>query len=143
MGYALAMDGHAVSAFLDREFPQIHEGGRCFFVDSLEPGVAVMRLKAEPRHLRPGGTVSGPTLFTLADLAAYVVILGHLGPVGLAVTTSATINFLSKPEPGDLLATCRILKLGKRLVVVECALRADGHETIVAHVTMTYSIPTR
>lgn len=141
--YRLLMDRDAVSAFLDREFPQIHAGGRAFTVDSLQPGVAVMRLQAGDRHLRPGGTVSGPTLFTLADLAAYVVILGHIGPVALAVTTSATINFLSKPDPGDLLATCRILKLGKRLVVVECSIRADGHDPVVAHVTMTYSVPTR
>lgn len=141
MTLTLAMDAGAVSEFLDREFPQIHEGGRAFSVDSLEPGVAVMRLAAGERHLRPGGTVSGPTLFTLADLAAYVVILGHIGPVALAVTTSATINFLTKPEPGDLLATCRILKLGRRLVVVECSIRSEGREAIVAHVTMTYSIP--
>lgn len=143
MTLTLAMDAEAVSAFLDREFPQIHEGGRAFSVDSLEPGVAVMRLAAGERHLRPGGTVSGPTLFTLADLAAYVVILGHIGPVALAVTTSATINFLTKPEPGDLLCTCRILKLGRRLVVVECAIRSEGREAIVAHVTMTYSIPSK
>lgn len=143
MTLTLAMDAAAVSAFLDREFPQIHEGGRAFSVDSLEPGVAVMRLTAGDRHLRPGGTVSGPTLFTLADLAAYVVILGHIGPVALAVTTSATINFLTKPEPGDLLCTCRILKLGRRLVVVECAIRSEGREAIVAHVTMTYSIPAK
>ncbi|TPQ51237.1 thioesterase, partial [Prosthecomicrobium hirschii] len=79
-----------VSDFLDREFPQIHIGGRAFSIDELAPGVAVMRLSAQDRHLRPGGTVSGPSLFALADLAAYVAVLGHLGPVGLAVTTSAT-----------------------------------------------------
>ncbi|MEJ1161373.1 PaaI family thioesterase [Prosthecomicrobium sp. N25] len=139
----MKMSADEVSAFLDREFPQIHEGGRCFSVESLAPGEAVMRLKAAERHLRPGGTVSGPTLFTLADLAAYVVILGHIGPVALAVTTGATINFLAKPEPGDLLCTCRILKLGRRLIVVECAIRAEGHPQIVAHATATYSVPTK
>jgi uncharacterized protein (TIGR00369 family) len=143
MTYRPVLSVAEIAEFLDREFPQIHEGGRCYSVESLEPGAAVMRLKADDRHLRPGGTVSGPTLFTLADLAAYVVILGHIGPVGLAVTTGATINFLSKPEPGDLLCTCRLLKLGKRLVVVECAIRAEGHEQIVAHATATYSIPNK
>jgi len=139
----LMMTKDEVSDFLDREFPQIHIGGRAFSIDELAPGVAVMRLSAQDRHLRPGGTVSGPSLFALADLAAYVAVLGHLGPVGLAVTTSATINFLSKPDPGDLLCTCRILKAGKRLFVVECATRAEGSDAIVAHVTMTYSIPAR
>ena len=143
MKHSLVMSRDEVAAFLDREFPQIHEGGRVLSIDSLEPGVAVLRFRAENRHLRPGGTVSGPSLFTLADLAAYVVILGHIGPVALAVTTSATINFLSKPDPGDLIATCRILKLGRRLVVVECAIRSEGHDAIVAHVTMTYSVPSK
>ncbi len=141
--FDLRMTAAEVSAFLDREFPQIHAGGRAFTIDSLVPGEAVMRLVADERHLRPGGTVSGPTLFALADLAAYVVILGHVGPVGLAVTTGATINFLSKPGPGDLLGTCRILKLGKRLVVVECGIRAEGRPALVAHATATYSLPTR
>lgn len=143
MKHSLVMSRDEVAAFLDREFPQIHEGGRVLSIDSLEPGVAVLRFRAETRHLRPGGTVSGPSLFTLADLAAYVVILGHIGPVALAVTTSATINFLSKPDPGDLIATCRILKLGRRLVVVECAIRSEGHDAVVAHVTMTYSVPSK
>lgn len=143
MPHRLVMSVAEVEAFLDREFPQIHDGGRAYFVDSLAPGEATMRLRAGERHLRPGGTVSGPTLFSLADLAAYVVILGHIGPVALAVTTGATINFLSKPEPGDLLATCRILKLGKRLIVVECGIRSEGRDALVAHATATYSVPTR
>ncbi|WP_407051427.1 PaaI family thioesterase [Methyloraptor flagellatus] len=137
------MTAEEVSEFLDREFPQIHEGGRAFSVEGVAPGLGVMRFSAGDRHLRPGGTVSGPALFTLADLAAYVVILAHIGPVALAVTTTATINFLRKPEPGDLIGEARILKLGKRLVVVEIGIRSDGSEDLVAHTTMTYSIPNR
>ena len=137
------MTSEEVAHFLDREFPQIHEGGRVFHVERVEPGLGVMRFSADERHLRPGGTVSGPALFTLADLAAYVVILAHIGPVALAVTTTATINFLRKPEQGDLIGEARILKLGKRLVVVEIGIRQDGAADLVAHTTMTYSIPNR
>jgi uncharacterized protein (TIGR00369 family) len=129
--------------FLEREFPQIHEGGRNFVVESVEPGRARVRFSAAERHLRPGGTVSGPTLFALADLAAYVVILAHAGPVALAVTTSATINFLRKPEPGDLFGEARILKFGKRLVVVDVGMRAASQEDLVAHAVLTYSMPDR
>lgn len=132
-----------IMEMLDREFPQIHAGGRVYSIDSVSPAQAVMRLSANDLHLRPGGTVSGPAMMALADLAAYVVILAHIGPVALAVTTSFNINFLRKPEPGDLLATCRLLKLGKRLAVVDCAIAGQGQEDLVAHATATYSVPPR
>ncbi|MFN7169079.1 MAG: PaaI family thioesterase [Pannonibacter sp.] len=130
-----------VEAFLAREFPQIHLDGPVYRVESLEPGVAVMRFTASERHLRPGGTVSGPAMMALADLAAYVVILGHIGPVALAVTTNLNINFLRKPAPGDLIATCRLMKLGKRLAVVDCAIAGEGEAELAAHATATYSVP--
>lgn len=132
-----------ISDLLDREFPQIHDRGRVYDFLSIEPGRAVVRFAANDRHLRPGGTVSGPTLMELADLAAYVVILGHIGPVALAVTTNLNINFLKKPEPGALIATCTLLKLGKRLAVTECAISGEGREDLYAHATATYSIPPR
>ncbi len=132
-----------VSEFLDREFPQIHAGGRIYSIDSISDGEAVVRVSASDAHLRPGGTVSGPTMMALADLAAYVVILAHIGPVALAVTTNLNINFLRKPEAGDLLATCSLLKLGKRLAVTECGIAGEGEEDLVAHATATYSVPPR
>ncbi|ADZ71090.1 PaaI family thioesterase [Polymorphum gilvum] len=132
-----------VTAFLDREFPQIHDGGRVYAVERIAPGEAVVRLSASERHLRPGGTVSGPSMMALADLAAYVVILAHIGPVALAVTTNLAINFLRKPEPGDLIGTCRLLKLGKRLAVTECGIAGEGEIDLVAHATATYSVPPR
>ncbi|MBD8875615.1 PaaI family thioesterase [Roseibium polysiphoniae] len=137
------MSSQEVSAFLDEVFPQIHAGGRAYSVDSISDGEAVVRLSATEMHLRPGGTVSGPAMMALADLAAYVAILAHIGPVALAVTTNLNINFLRKPEPGDLLCTCRILKLGKRLAVVDCAIAGEGEEDYVAHATATYSVPPR
>lgn len=132
-----------MTAFLDQEFPQLLEGGRAYHVDSVVPMGATLRLKATNRHLRPGGTVSGPSMFALADLALYVAVLGAIGPVGLAVTTNLSINFLNKPKPGDLVGECRLLKLGKRLAVGEVTIRAEGHDAVIAHATGTYSIPPR
>lgn len=135
------MDAAELTDFLDREFPQLLEGGRSFFVEAVHPGGATMRLAAARRHLRPGGTVAGPSLMALADLVAYVAILAHIGPVALAVTTNLSINFLRKPQPGDLVGEGRILKLGRRLAVVDCAIRAVGSDDVVAHAVVTYSIP--
>jgi uncharacterized protein (TIGR00369 family) len=135
------MSATEVATFLDSEFPQINRGGPFYRVESVSNGAASLRLDPDERHLRPGGTVSGPTLFALADLAAYVVVLAHIGPVALAVTTSLNINFLRKPADGEaLFATGRLLKLGRRLAVIDIAI-ADGDDTLCAHATATYSIP--
>jgi len=135
------MDPEALSRFLEADFPQLHTDGKVFEVMEVGPGTVVMRLEPNERHLRPGGTISGPTLFALADVGAWCAVLAHIGPVALAVTTNLNINFLRKPEPGPLSCTCRILKLGKRLAVVEASIfDADG-EDLVAHATATYSIP--
>ena len=136
------MSAPEVSAYIDEVFPQIKANGDDISVEAVSAGTARVRLHADDKHLRPGGTVSGPTLFMLADLAAYAVILAHIGRVALAVTTNLNINFLMKPEPGPLDATAIILKLGKRLVVTDIAIRDSGGE-LVAHATATYSIPPR
>ena len=94
------MDRDALNRFLETDFPQIHTDGKVFEVTEVGPGTVVMRLDPNERHLRPGGTVSGPTLFALADVGAYCAVLAHIGPVALAVTTNLNINFLRKPEPG-------------------------------------------
>lgn len=139
---APVMTAPEVSSYLDEVFPQIRTNGDNIAVVTVGPGTALVRLAADEKHLRPGGTVSGPTMFTLADLAAYAVILAHIGRVALAVTTNLNINFLMKPEPGPLDATATILKLGKRLVVTDIAISDSGGE-LVAHATATYSIPPR
>jgi len=130
-----------VESFLESEFPQINADGRTYSVDRVGPGEAVLLLDPTHDHLRPGRTVSGPTLFTLADLSAYVAILAHIGPVALAVTTNLSINFLRKPPLGPLIGHCRILKLGKRLAVVEVGIRSPEETDLVAQATATYSIP--
>ncbi|NJR13420.1 MAG: PaaI family thioesterase [Phyllobacteriaceae bacterium] len=121
-------------------FPQVAVDGKIYHFTEVAPGKARLRLDASDRHLRPGGTVSGPTLFTLADYAAYGVILAHLGPVALVVTTGAHIDFLRKPVLGAVMAQARLLKLGKRLAVV-CIAVEDSLGELVAQATMTYSIP--
>ncbi len=141
MNHTLIMSIDEIDAFIEQHFPQIIDGGRCHFVESIEPGVAVMRLEPDDRHLRPGETISGPALFALADFAAYVVILAHIGPVALAVTTSLNINFLRKPALQPLYCRCRIMKLGKRLCVVVADIYPANGGDSVAHATATYSIP--
>ena len=133
----------ALEAFLETDFPQVHTDGRVFAIAGLAPGEIDMTFDPGERHLRPGGTVSGPAMFTLADVACYVVILAHIGPVGLAVTTNLTINFLRKPSPQRITCRARLLKLGKRLAVVEATLFQEDFDEPVAHAVSTYSIPPR
>ncbi|MCW2285073.1 uncharacterized protein (TIGR00369 family) [Rhodoblastus acidophilus] len=136
-----------VEAFLEAEFPQLRHGGRMVSVESVGPMSARLRLHSDERHLRPGGTVSGPAMFMLADVGIYVAILAQIGPVALAVTTNLNINFLRKPPHGDVLAEISLLKLGKRLAVGEATLFAQGPDGFddepVAHAVGTYSIPPR
>ncbi len=129
--------------YLAKEFPQAYAPGKPNKIISVGPGTATVHFTAGERHLRPGGTVSGPTLMGIADGAIYVAILAAIGPVALAVTTSFTCNFLSKPAPGDLACDVKILKLGKRLVVAEASIRGVNDEEPCAHVVATYSIPPR
>lgn len=129
-----------IDHFLDTEFPEVHVDGRIFSVEDVKRGSVTMRLAPLERHLRPGGTVSGPTQFTLADVAAYVCILAHIGPRKHTVTTNLNINFMHKPHPGALDCVTTLLKLGRRLAVVDCAIK-DTDGRLVSHATATYSIP--
>lgn len=127
--------------FLHDEFPQVFRGGD-LTIESADGQTCLLRQRYSDKMLRPGGTVSGPTLMALADCAMYVVLLSAIGPVALAVTTNLNINFLRRGAPGrDLLAAARLLKLGKRLAVGEINLLSDTSPEPIAHVTATYSIP--
>ena len=134
----LVMTAREVTDYIAEVFPQVADYG--FKVEHLETGKISISMKITNVHLRPGGTVSGPTMFTLADCASYLIILAHIGKVALAVTTNLNINFISKPE-GDLVADAILLKLGKRLAVCEISIRSKTNNTLVAHATATYSIP--
>lgn len=128
-----------LSAFMIRAFPQAADD---FLVEHLTEDGIVMRLKVAEKHLRPGGTVSGPAIFGLADVAVYLAILSRIGPVALAVTTNGAVDFLRKPAAGvDLLAEARLLKLGRVLAVGDVLIRSEGMEAPVARSNMTYSIP--
>ena len=129
-----------LDAFFDAEFPQMRQAGGMTLV-SVGAGSATMRLPYHPANLRPGGTISGPAMFALADVGLYAVILAHIGPVGLAVTTNLNINFLNKPKPQALLAECTLLKLGKRLAIGDARVFGEDDNILVAHATGTYSIP--
>ncbi|WP_420598680.1 PaaI family thioesterase [Neptuniibacter sp.] len=123
--------------FLATEFPQT----KCT-VEEVGNRSAVLRHPIGFEELRPGGTVSGPVLMAVADVALYVAILGEIGLVPLAVTTNLNINFLRKPSSEqDIIARCSLIKVGKNLIVGEVSLYSDGFEEPVAHVTGTYSIP--
>jgi uncharacterized protein (TIGR00369 family) len=129
-------------AYLVEIFPQVWARGD-YAIEEVGRMTAAVRLNYHPDHLRPGGTISGPSMFALCDLALYVAILHEIGRVKLAVTTSVTINFLRKPEPKDLIGRARLMKLGKRLAVGEVTLFSEGSDEMVAHATGTYSIPAR
>ena len=110
-------------------------------VDRIAPGEVDARVPYREAFVRPGGTVAGPVLMALADFVIWGVVMSLIGPVKLAVTTSLNINFLRRPDPGDIIAKGRILKLGRRLAVGEVYLYTEGREDLLAHVTCTYSIP--
>lgn len=127
--------------FLRTEFPQAFSGDD-IRIEQADGVFCRLRQHYSEQMLRPGGTISGPTLMALADFAMYVVLLSAIGPVRLAVTTNLNINFLRKGTPRqDVLAEARILKLGKRLAVGEVGLFSAGSPDAIAHVTSTYSIP--
>ncbi len=135
----LKMDRAALAAFLARDFGQVAAD---FSVERADAAGVGLRLVASERHLRPGGTVSGPAMFALVDVAMYLTILSRIGPVALAVTTNCAIDFLRKPPAGhDLLAEARLLKLGRSLAVGDVLVFAEGLADPVARAGLTYSIP--
>ncbi len=128
-----------MAPFLDEVFPQIR--GQ-FSIQRLDAEALIMRLHVADQHLRPGGTVSGPAMFALADVAAYVAVMSRVGREALAVTTNCSIDFMRKPAAGaDVLASAEILKLGRALAVVDVRLVSEGGTEPVARATLTYSIP--
>jgi uncharacterized protein (TIGR00369 family) len=136
-----ALTRDEMTAFLEAVFPEVMAKGSAMIVEEVGYGTCRIRLKYKPNQLRPGGTISGPTMMALADFAVYVAVLAALGKVALAVTTNLNINFLKKPEPADLIADCRLFKIGKRLCVGEAMIHGEGEDQPVAHAVATYSVP--
>lgn len=135
----VAMNLDDLHAFLDEAFPQVAEE---FEVLDVAPMKITIRCNIGEKHLRPGGTVSGPTMFTLADVSVYLGILSMIGPKALAVTTNCSMDFMRKPVSGaNLRSETRILKLGKVLAVGDVLIFSEGDDRPVARASMTYSIP--
>lgn len=130
-----------LNLYIAEVYPQIMEQFPGYCVRSIEPGAVVVTMETDERHIRAGGTVSGPTLFSLADMGGYACVLSHVGRQALAVTTNLNINFMRKAEPGTLVADCRILKMGRQLMVFDTAITVEGTTDIIAHATGTYAIP--
>lgn len=135
----LEMDRAALTAFLNQEFAQVADD---FEVVDVAPMELTVRKHVQDKHLRPGGTVSGPSMFALADVAVYLAILAMIGPKALAVTTNCSIDFMRKPAANtNLIAKTRLLKLGRVLAVGDVLLFSEGSDAPVARATLTYSIP--
>jgi uncharacterized protein (TIGR00369 family) len=132
------MTSEELRRFLETEFPQAPAG---ITVDSVDDTTIRVRQKTLDQHLRPGGTVSGPTLMAMVDFGFYLLLLSRLGPVAMAVTTNLNINFMRKPDPGHLIGEGRLMKLGKTLAVGDFTIWNEGEKDPVAHATVTYAIP--
>jgi len=133
------MDAPELMAFLRKEFQEVADD---FVVEEVKPNEVTMRMVITDKHLRPGGTVSGPSIFALADVGAYIATLAMIGPQALAVTTNCSLDFMRKPRAGvDLIARVKLLKLGRQLAVSHVLLYSEGMEAPVAQATMTYAIP--
>ena len=135
----LKMSANEIMSLLNKTFPQ---QAKFFEIDELTVETLIVRHKIDESHLRPGGTISGPTMFSLADISLYILTMSRIGPALLAVTTNCSMDFMRKPKAGlDLLAKTRLLKLGKNLCVGDVLIFSEGLEKPVARASMTYSIP--
>jgi acyl-coenzyme A thioesterase PaaI-like protein len=143
MDWIPRLDARALGDFMRDRFPPGHftEGVDPWTIDHVGPGSLSMTLLYRPDFLRPGGTISGPTIMMLVDTAMYLHILSHIGPVELAVTSSLHIDFLRRAPPGDVVATTELLKLGRLLANGRVTVRAAGDPRPVAHATVTYALP--
>ncbi len=135
------LNADELNSYISEVYPQILEQYPGHYIMEVSPGKVIVRMDTDERHIRAGGTVSGPTLFSLADMGGYACALSHVGREALAVTTNLNINFMRKAAPGPLLAHCTILKLGKRLMVFDCSITSGTSEETIAHATGTYAIP--
>ncbi len=131
-----------VRRLISQHFPGLDAPGRRTIMESVDLHVARCRLEPGHSSIRPGGTVSGPALFHIADFTIYVALIATLGePAISAVTSNLNINFLTRPQPKDVLADALLLRIGKRLAYAEVRLVSEGSEELIAHATGTYALP--
>ena len=134
----LLMSKIEIEQFLKKEFPQVSQS---FEILTLDAGSISMLMNITNEHLRPGGSVSGPTMFLLADVSFYLATLSLIGAKSLTVTTNCSINFLRKPSEENLISETRVLKIGKTLSVGDVLIYSKGNKNPVAHASLTYAIP--
>jgi uncharacterized protein (TIGR00369 family) len=127
-----------IGALMEKYFP---ESRRWWTITALAERELTLRMKFREDLVRAGGTISGPAMMALADTAAYFVTLAHAGPMPHMATANLDIHFLSRPQPVDIVATARLLRLGRRLAVSTVEIRSDGSDEVVAHATVTYALP--
>ena len=136
---SLRFTKESLIAYIECVFPQIKGD---FKIEELNEKTTKVRLKVSNRHLRPGGTVSGPSMFGLADISVYMAVLANIGSESLSVTTNCSIDFMRKPTANaDLISICKLLKIGKRLAVGDVLIYSEGIDKPVARASLTYSIP--
>jgi uncharacterized protein (TIGR00369 family) len=136
------LDAGRIAELVDIRFPQIHAGGRSMLIEEVCHARARVRMVCDPRHIRPGGTISGPAMFALTDFSVYVAIIASLGEPGFDwVTSSLNINFLTRPAATDMTALARLIRLGHRTAVGEVELYSEGVADMVAHATANYARP--
>jgi uncharacterized protein (TIGR00369 family) len=138
---APALNAEEIGKLLHEVFPQGFYPGSGLTIERVEYGDIRIRRAFHENYVRPGGTISGPTMMELADFAMYVAVFSAIGNQPLAVTTNLNVNFLRKPARADLIAEAKLMKVGKRLAVGAVTIFSDGSDEPVAHVTATYSIP--
>ena len=130
-----------VTRLIDEAFPGIHAGGRRLHIESVADRFARVRLVPSERSIRPGGTISGPAMFTLADFSIYVALIATLCESAIpSVTSNLNINFLARPEPRDVIADARLIRVGRRLAYAEVHLVSDGARDVICHATGTYAL---
>ena len=134
----LNMTKSELEAFLRREFPQSADVVR---IESLHAGRLRTSMAVGWEHFRPGGTISGPAMFFLADVSVYLTILSVAGPIASAVTTNCSIDFMRKPSPDSLLAETRLLKLGRRIAVADAMIYSKWGGEPVARAGLSYALP--
>lgn len=137
---AIRLDADALNAFMEQAFPQAQPGTRGHVV-SAAPGHIRARMDPNEKALRPGGLISGPTQMGFADMAAYALVLAHIGPVAMAVTSALNYQFLRPCRPGPLFADATMLRLGKRLAVMDVRIWTDDPDKPVGQANVTYAIP--
>ena len=135
------LDKDGVNALLMKAFPQARPEDLAL-AHEVEPGrVLVIRPYPGDGALRPGGVISGPNLMSIADTAAYALVLAHIGEQLMAVTSSLTMNFLRGAVPGDIHAEATMLRLGRRIAVCDVRIWTESPERLAAQATVTYAIP--